>query len=224
MTQLTKDALTEDRTDPSVEQTGEPAVHPAPRRAGAGLVMPTWAVLASLAVALVAALAFFITGSPDRAVRAEAPGGTAGSPQINAAPSSVGSQPGSDPVGPPEGGPAKGSTKGSGEAAGKPDQSADDRRGSEPAAPVRTAAVDVYNNSDVSGLAEQTGTTVRGLGWTVVTEDDWYGAIPESTVYYPAALAEQAKQLAKDLGIARVRPAVSPMSFERLTLILTSTP
>lgn len=225
MTPLTKDTLTKDRTDPSVEQTGEPAVHPAPRRAGAGLVMPTWAVLASLAVALVAALAFFITGSPDRAVRAEVP---AGSPQIDPAPSTVGSQPESDPVGPPEGGPAKGSTKGSGEAAGKgsgkPDQSAGDRRRSEPAAPVRTAAVDVFNNSEVSGLAEQIGTTVRGLGWTVVTEDNWYGAIPESTVYYPAALAEQAKQLAKDLGVARVRPAVSPMSFERLTLILTSTP
>ena len=52
-------------------------------------------------------------------------------------------------------------------------------------------------------------------------EDNWYGTIPKSTVYYPAALADEAKVLAEDLGIQRMRPAVSPMSFERLTLILT---
>ena len=51
--------------------------------------------------------------------------------------------------------------------------------------------------------------------------DDWYGKIPESTVYYPKKLEDQAKRLAADLKIDRVKPAIEPMKFDRLTLILT---
>lgn len=168
------------------------------QRAGAGPSLPTWAVLASLVVALVAALAFFITGSPDRAVRtdasAPAPDGTAG---------------GVEPSPAPEGAPRQ-------DISGK-----GDRRGGGRSSTVRTAMVDVYNNAGVAGLAAATGDDVRALGWTVGTEDNWYGTIPQSTVYYPAALADEARLLAKDLGIQRTRPAVSPMSFQRLSLILT---
>ncbi len=82
--------------------------------------------------------------------------------------------------------------------------------------------VEVYNNSGISGLAARTATTVRGAGWQVVGEDNWYGTITESTVYYPPRLKAAGRLLARDLGITRVRPAVDPMKLDRLTVILTS--
>ena len=82
--------------------------------------------------------------------------------------------------------------------------------------------VEVYNNSGISGLAGTTARKVSGAGWQVVGSDNWYGTIPASTVYYPDRLEAAAKMLARDLGIARLRPAISPMRFDRLTVILTS--
>jgi hypothetical protein len=81
--------------------------------------------------------------------------------------------------------------------------------------------VEVYNNSGISGLASSTASTIAGAGWQVVGSDNWYGTISASTVYYPARLEDEAKLLAKDLGIARLKPAISPMRFDRLTVILT---
>ena len=63
---------------------------------------------------------------------------------------------------------------------------------------------------------------VTGVGWQVVGEDNWYGAIPASTVYYPERLKKAAQLLALDLGIDRVLPAVDPMQMDRLTVILTA--
>jgi hypothetical protein len=82
--------------------------------------------------------------------------------------------------------------------------------------------VEVYNNSGISGLAGRTAGTISGAGWQVVGSDNWYGTIPESTVYYPERLETAARMLARDLGIGRLRPAISPMRFDRLTVILTS--
>jgi hypothetical protein len=82
--------------------------------------------------------------------------------------------------------------------------------------------VEVYNNSGISGLAGKTASTVSGAGWQVVGSDNWYGTIPASTVYYPERLETAARMLARDLGIKRLRPAISPMRFDRLTVILTS--
>jgi hypothetical protein len=81
--------------------------------------------------------------------------------------------------------------------------------------------VEVYNNSGISGLAGRTSRRASGAGWKVVGSDNWYGTIPASTVYYPARLQTQAKLLARDLGIRRLRPAIAPMKFDRLTVILT---
>ncbi len=83
------------------------------------------------------------------------------------------------------------------------------------------AYVEVYNNSGVSGLAELTAARLQDIGWQVVATDDWYGNIPENTVYYPPELKDQATELANDLNIRRTWPAVSPMKFDRLTVILT---
>ena len=90
--------------------------------------------------------------------------------------------------------------------------------------PVRRGGtyVEVYNNSGISGLAGSTAARAQGAGWEVVGSDNWYGTIPASTVYYPARLHAEAKLLAKDLGIHRLHPAISPMKFDRLTVILTS--
>jgi hypothetical protein len=82
--------------------------------------------------------------------------------------------------------------------------------------------VEVYNNSGISGLAGRTSRRASGAGWQVVGSDNWYGTIPASTVYYPARLHAQAKLLARDLGIERLRPSIAPMRFDRLTVILTA--
>jgi len=82
--------------------------------------------------------------------------------------------------------------------------------------------VEVYNNSGISGLAGSTANLIAGAGWQVLGSDNWYGAIPASTVYYPGRLHLEARRLAKDLGIGRVKPAISPMGFDRLTVILTA--
>ncbi|HET7355812.1 MAG TPA: LytR C-terminal domain-containing protein [Nocardioidaceae bacterium] len=82
--------------------------------------------------------------------------------------------------------------------------------------------VEVYNNSGITGLAGRTAKRIADAGWQVVGSDNWYGTIPSSTVYYPSRLHAEAKLLAKDLGIHRLHPAISPMKFDRLTVILTS--
>ena len=92
----------------------------------------------------------------------------------------------------------------------------------EPAVRRGQVYVEVYNNSGISGLAGSTASRIAGAGWQVVGSDNWYGTIPASTVYYPDRLEEEARLLAKDLGIARLNPAISPMRFDRLTVILTS--
>ncbi len=82
--------------------------------------------------------------------------------------------------------------------------------------------VEVYNNSGVTGLAADRAAFLQGAGWNVSGTDNWYGAIPGTTVYYPAGYRSQATELAETLGITRLRPAVSPMQFDRLTVILTT--
>ncbi len=81
--------------------------------------------------------------------------------------------------------------------------------------------VEVFNNSGIKGLAAITAAEATQVGWQVVGEDNWYGAIPASTVYYPSRLQAAAKQLALDLGIPRTALAVEPMKMDRLTIVLT---
>jgi hypothetical protein len=98
-------------------------------------------------------------------------------------------------------------------------------RAEKPRPPVVDRAstyVDVYNNSNISGLAAATSARISGAGWQVVTSDNWFGTIPASTVYHPPSLGAEARLLARDLGIVRIMPAVDPMSMDRLTVILTA--
>ncbi|MGH3447184.1 MAG: LytR C-terminal domain-containing protein [Nocardioidaceae bacterium] len=86
---------------------------------------------------------------------------------------------------------------------------------------VPKVSVDVYNNSGITGLAGEKSALLQGAGWTVTATDNWYGDIPDNTVYYPPKLKDAATKLAKVLHIDRVHPAVSPMQFDRLTVIFT---
>ncbi|QLQ09658.1 MAG: LytR C-terminal domain-containing protein [Nocardioidaceae bacterium] len=86
----------------------------------------------------------------------------------------------------------------------------------------RDTYVVVFNNSGITGLAAGVSERLAGAGWNVVGSDNWYGTIPETTVYYPPELRSQADLLAGDLGIARVVPSVEPMQMDRLTVILTT--
>lgn len=89
---------------------------------------------------------------------------------------------------------------------------------------VRRTKVDVvvFNNSNIKGLAGRTAARAHRLGWKVVGQDNWYGTISTSTVYYPTQLKRPAKLLAHDLRIHRVMPSVTPMQTDRLTVILTA--
>ena len=156
--------------------------------------IPSWAIVASLGVIVIAVLAFFITGRPDAAEEVAKTTETAATPAAKPTPTTA-----------PAKKPAKKPTN-------KPTGQAEE---------VPRAYVEVFNNSGVTGLADQTSSRVQGAGWKVVGTDNWYGTIPATTVYYPKRLKSQAKLLAADLKIKRVRPAISPMKFDRLTLILT---
>ena len=83
--------------------------------------------------------------------------------------------------------------------------------------------VAIYNNSNIKGLAARTSTKTQTFGWKVVTTSQWYGTVDTSTVFYPPKMKAAAHQLATDLGITAVKPAVSPMQMDQLTVILTST-
>jgi hypothetical protein len=81
--------------------------------------------------------------------------------------------------------------------------------------------VEVFNNTPTKGLAGVVSKKASTIGWQVVGADNWYGSIPATTVYYPAKLKREGKQLALDLGIKRTAKAIDPMKLDRLTIILT---
>ncbi len=47
----------------------------------------------------------------------------------------------------------------------------------------------VFNNTSISGLAAETLARVQEIGWNGIAADNWYGTIPATTVYFPAASA-----------------------------------
>ncbi|HEU4948105.1 MAG TPA: LytR C-terminal domain-containing protein [Kribbella sp.] len=92
-------------------------------------------------------------------------------------------------------------------------------------APIPTAdlpAVEIFNNTNRRGLAEQVASRARAAGWQVTGADNWHGKIVTSTVYYPAGMQAAAAQLAKVLGIGRIKDALPNMKQDRLSVILTS--
>ncbi len=80
----------------------------------------------------------------------------------------------------------------------------------------------VFNNTNIKGLAGKTADRAQTAGWTVINTDNWVGSVDTSTVYYGPELKAAAALLAKDLGIKRIKPFISPMRPDRLTVILTT--
>jgi hypothetical protein len=176
-----------------------------------GIALPSWLVAACAAVVAVALVAFVVTGERDA--------------DVSAAPSESSARPTDGPAATPgrdQGHDRADRDKGEGEGDGKGDKGDKGDRRDKGGQPVerRTAYVEVYNNSGISGLAGSTAALLQDSGWRVVATDNWYGQIPSSTVYYPRQLEAQARLLARDVGVSRLHPAVSPMSFDRLTVIL----
>jgi hypothetical protein len=88
--------------------------------------------------------------------------------------------------------------------------------------PSERPAVEVYNNTPRKGLAEDVSIRARQAGWTVAGRDNWHGKIVTSTVYFPAGMQAEATQLAKDIGVGRIKDALDNMKKDRLTVILTT--
>jgi len=183
-----------------------------------GFALPSWVVAACAGAVAIALVAFVVTGERDADVAA-APS----EPSVSVEATS------DEPAGHDDH--SNGGDKGNGsdKPAGKGDKhdgKADKGKADKKNQPVerRAAYVEVYNNSGISGLAGDTAATLQDSGWRVVATDNWYGEIPGSTVYYPSQLEAQAKLLARDVGISRLHPAVAPMSFDRLTVILVGYP
>ena len=94
-----------------------------------------------------------------------------------------------------------------------------------PTAADRSATVVVYNQTAVSGLAAAYAARLQQAGWSVVGVDNWTGTVPETTVYYRPGDEAAARQLMRDVPqVGRIRPAVTGMAPEGLTLILAGNP
>ncbi|MFE6645184.1 LytR C-terminal domain-containing protein [Nocardioides sp. NPDC057772] len=85
-------------------------------------------------------------------------------------------------------------------------------------------SVEVYNQSNIAGLASDVAAKATTVGWNVVGEDNWMGSVPENTVYFPQGMKREGQQLAEDLGIKRTHLSVEgSMKGDRLTVVLTGT-
>lgn len=189
------------------------------RRAERGQAPPSVVAVVSVVAIVVAMFAFFAGGSGDDA--ATEPQAQAGSP-TPAAPSPI-----EEPTAASDQGKQKNDGAKKREGARGGDKGEQKRRKNrstprpEPDTGPPEVYVEVYNNTTISGLAASTAAQLQDGGWQVVGVDNWHGDIPASTVYYPDGMSGEANQLAQALGITRVRGAVAPMKFDRLTVILT---
>jgi hypothetical protein len=167
------------------------------RRDERGVAFPSPVVLLSVLAVAMAGIAFVATDGgpgPERVTVVSRP---VESPSTPSSPSTTAAEPKPEP---------------------KPGSKPTRRK---PAVRRGEVVVEVYNNSGITGLAGRVAGRTSDVGWQVVGSDNWVGTIPSSTVYFPPRLAEAGRVLARDLGIERVMPAVEPMRFDRLTVILT---
>ena len=89
------------------------------------------------------------------------------------------------------------------------------------AEPVPQIPVYVFNQTSVTGLAQQVSSQLEAAGWNVSGYDNWRGFVPQDTVYFYPGDRAAAQQLSRSFpGIGRVWPASSPMPGGALTVIL----
>lgn len=83
-------------------------------------------------------------------------------------------------------------------------------------------ALDVLNNSRITGLAARAAQQFRDGGWVVASTGNYTGRLSETTVYYPSGDQGAAQQLARQYPqIHRVEPAPAGFSASQLTVVLT---
>lgn len=163
-----------------------------PSKGERGVALPTPVIALSVVAVVAAVIIFWITGGSDDGGEKIAQAGGTPSPSASAKPK-----------------PAKTEEK-------KPAKA-------EPS-PVDRAkvSVEVYNQSNIAGLAGEVAAKATTVGWNVVGEDNWMGSVPENTVYYPGEMKREGQQLADDLGIKRTHVSVEgSMKGDRLTVVLT---
>jgi hypothetical protein len=82
-------------------------------------------------------------------------------------------------------------------------------------------ALDVLNDSRITGLAAHASATFRAAGWDVASTGNFRGAdVPETTIFYPDGDKAAANQLATQFGIHRLEPASPDLSQTNLTVAL----
>jgi hypothetical protein len=82
-------------------------------------------------------------------------------------------------------------------------------------------ALDVLNDSRITGLAARATEQFRAAGWKVATTGNFKGPdVPETTIFYPDGDKAAADRLARQFGIHRLRPATSDLSSSHLTVAL----
>jgi len=190
----------------------------------AGQATPSLVAVASV-VAIVVAMVAFFAGGDDTATQAEDASSTrsiAPSTPLEGPPTAARTPSAEQPDIATQAQPAKHKNRqDEPRKRDKPAKKPRQEKRAQPTPDIPQVYVEVYNNTSISGLAASTGAELQDSGWQVVGVDNWYGDIPSSTVYYPDGLSAEAHQLAEELGIERVRGAVPPMRFDRLTVILT---
>lgn len=194
--------------------------------------LPSWLIAASLAVVVIATLTYFITTNNDNTDEAAPPENKAATSSSTPTDQQSAAADKDDEKKSEESKkPEKGATGKNGKKSDRPKDIGGPKKSDAPAKkkqqteePTITAdaTVDVYNNAGITNLAASVSADVRAAGFAIGGVDNWYGAIPSTTVYYPPGLEEQAELLADTLGVGRIMPAVDPMSSERLSLILTA--
>lgn len=175
-----------------------------------GLVLPTRLMVFSISLVALAGLIYFATRGPDTSGGVAAPAGT----ETPSATATVGAEPTPTDSAAPDATPSPSPTSAASPTPTRtPLAERVDRGG---------VYVEVYNNSNVAGLAGRTGEKVTAAGWKLVGTDNWYGTVDATTIYYGPGLRDAARLLAQDLGISVMKKAVQPMRFDRLTVILTA--
>ncbi|MCZ4276550.1 LytR C-terminal domain-containing protein [Rhodococcoides yunnanense] len=97
----------------------------------------------------------------------------------------------------------------------------------EPEASVDPSDVDVLvlNNSNVSGLAADTASTLTAQGWTIVETGNYVESqIPTTTVFYGSASSAQAaaQEIAQQLGVsAQAAPATVSAYSDGVVVVVT---
>jgi hypothetical protein len=83
-------------------------------------------------------------------------------------------------------------------------------------------ALEVLNDSRITGLAHRAAEELQASGWTVVAVGNFKGHpdVPATTIFYPDGDEAAAHRLADAFGVTRVLEAPSDLSNAHLTVVL----